>query len=417
MPTPATSPRPIRMFVAYAREDDAFRRELIDTLADWKRDNLIESIWSDREILPGEEWDHTIEVAFDSADLILILMSRKSIASEYMAGKEIVRALERHERGEARVVPMVVRSCDWRWLEGGVQMGNCPLCDQTAEVNLLDAGRVWKGQCERCGRLHIVVFAVNEARSLNKLHILSALFRRLPENVEPPLVTQQRLREYLSLVPDYSPVEKADHLLLEAARRTPTPGHASGFVRDRDYPFIVATGRGEIEFYLTQLFRQGYLSIDPERNASIVLSLPGWQRIEELRRRGVESRRAFVAMWFDSQMDSVYKTGIEPAIRDAGYEPLRIDRVEHVNSIDDEIVAGLRGSRFMVADFTGNRGGVYFEAGFMQGLGRNVFWVCKKEDLPIVHFDVRQFNFIDYTDSTDLRQRLKLRILAVEGQG
>src|ERR1035438_6307995 len=114
MPTPATSPRPIRMFVAYAREDDAFRRELIDTLADWKRDNLIESIWSDREILPGEEWDHTIEVALDSADLILLLMSRKSIASEYMAGKEIVRALERHERGEARVVPMVVRSCDWQ---------------------------------------------------------------------------------------------------------------------------------------------------------------------------------------------------------------------------------------------------------------------------------------------------------------
>jgi hypothetical protein len=115
MPTSSSSssPQPIRLFVAYAREDDAFRRKLLVTLADWKRQNLIADIWSDREIVPGKQWDDAIREALDAADLILVLMSHDSIASEYMASVEIVRALERHNRGEARVVPVVIRSCDW----------------------------------------------------------------------------------------------------------------------------------------------------------------------------------------------------------------------------------------------------------------------------------------------------------------
>jgi formylglycine-generating enzyme required for sulfatase activity len=114
MPTSAPSPQPIRLFVAYARADDDFRRELLKTLADWKRQGLIVDIWSDREIAPGKDWDGAIKDALNAADLILVLMSRDSIASEYIASVEIVRALERHQRGEARVVPVVIKPCDWQ---------------------------------------------------------------------------------------------------------------------------------------------------------------------------------------------------------------------------------------------------------------------------------------------------------------
>jgi hypothetical protein len=60
-------------------------------------------------------------------------------------------------------------------------------------------------------------------------------------------------------------------------------------------------------------------------------------------------------MWFDDSMDEVYDEAIKPAISEAGYNPLRIDRVEHANRIDDEIIGRIKGSRFMVADFTGQR--------------------------------------------------------------
>jgi hypothetical protein len=102
----------------------------------------------------------------------------------------------------------------------------------------------------------------------------------------------------------------------------------------------------------------------------------GWERIESLQTKAVISVQAFVAMWFDPSMDDVYKSGIFPAIDKAGYKPLRIDKKHHVNKIDDEILAEIRRSRFVVSDFSCEpskvRGGVYFEAGFaMPSFGRH----------------------------------------------
>jgi hypothetical protein len=67
------------------------------------------------------------------------------------------------------------------------------------------------------------------------------------------------------------------------------------------------------------------------------------------------------SQWFDPSQDTT-KEAIKAAIAEAGYLPIRIDEVQHVNKIDDEIIARIRSSKFMVADFTGQRQGVYFEA-------------------------------------------------------
>jgi nucleoside 2-deoxyribosyltransferase len=103
----------------------------------------------------------------------------------------------------------------------------------------------------------------------------------------------------------------------------------------------------------------------------------------------------------------------------AKYKPVRIDKVEPNNRIDDEIVAGIRACKFLVADFTGQRGGVYFEAGLAQGLGKQVIWLCRKDQLNDVHFDARQYNFIRWeTDNLpQLRIDLRNRIEATIGKG
>ena len=116
-------------------------------------------------------------------------------------------------------------------------------------------------------------------------------------------------------------------------------------------------------------------------------------------------------------MNEVYDGAIAVAVREAGYKAVRIDREQHANRIDDEIIGRIKGSRFMVADFTGQRAGVYFEAGFMAGLGRAVIWMCKKEDLEQVHFDTRQYNFIDYEGVAEAKKRLYDRIVAIVGEG
>ena len=147
----------------------------------------------------------------------------------------------------------------------------------------------------------------------------------------------------------------------------------------------------------------------------VQISPKGWIALEG--RPNSESSVAFVAMWFSEEVQALFVSVIDPAIRDAGFEPLRIDGKEHNNKIDDEIVASIRSARFVVADYTGERGGVYYEAGFAHGLGLPVVFMAK-EGTPI-HFDTRQYNTIFWKeeDFEDARERLKNRILATLGRG
>lgn len=170
---------------------------------------------------------------------------------------------------------------------------------------------------------------------------------------------------------------------------------------------------------------EGQLSAGPHRGhqdySEYVVTARGHARIEELDQRGSNSHQAFVAMWFDDSMRDAYTNGIVPAIRDAGYQPLRIDVVEHNNKIDDEIIAEIRRSRFVVADFThgetGVRGGVYYEAGFAHGLNIPVIFTCRKDRQKEIHFDTRQFNHIFWEDAKDLHKQLQQRISATIGDG
>jgi nucleoside 2-deoxyribosyltransferase len=123
-------------------------------------------------------------------------------------------------------------------------------------------------------------------------------------------------------------------------------------------------------------------------------------------------------MWFDESMNDAWLV-IDKGIRVAGYEPLRIDQKQHNNKIDDEIMAAIRRSKFVVADFTKQRGGVYFEAGFAKGLGLEVIWLCRKDEIDEVDFDTRQYSHIVWEADklTELSAALKNRVEATIGHG
>lgn len=153
----------------------------------------------------------------------------------------------------------------------------------------------------------------------------------------------------------------------------------------------------------------------------LTLRPPGYARLSELDNKNVGSKQAFVAMWFDESMTVAYEDGLAKGIRAAGYEPMLISKKSHNNKIDDEIIAEIRRSRFLVADFTqgnsGARGGVYYEAGFAYGLNIPVIFTCRKDALDKVHFDTRQYNHIAWETSEELCKRLSQRISATIGDG
>ena len=92
------------------------------------------------------------------------------------------------------------------------------------------------------------------------------------------------------------------------------------------------------------------------RSRAYRVTVSGHVRIAE-ESTNADASQAFVAMWFDDSVERAYDEGIAPAIRDCGFEPKRIDRDPTVDKIDDAIIAEIRRSRFLVADFThGNEG-------------------------------------------------------------
>lgn len=136
------------------------------------------------------------------------------------------------------------------------------------------------------------------------------------------------------------------------------------------------------------------------------------------------SKEVFVAMWFDESVNNVFELGIKTAIEECGYKAIRIDRTEINDKIDDQIIASIKRSKFLVADFTAQnfkhknrkvhaaRGGVYYEAGFAHGLGKSVIFMVQGSQIDDIHFDTRQYNHIKYENHIDAKSRLIARIRA-----
>ena len=103
---------PIRLFYSYSHKDEALRDELEEHLALLKRQGCIVG-WHDRRIGAGDEWKGQLDKNLEEAQIILLLISPSFLASDYCYDIETKRALERHDKGEAKVIPVLLRPVDW----------------------------------------------------------------------------------------------------------------------------------------------------------------------------------------------------------------------------------------------------------------------------------------------------------------
>ncbi|MDZ8077511.1 MAG: SUMF1/EgtB/PvdO family nonheme iron enzyme [Nostoc sp. DcaGUA01] len=108
----------LKVFFSYSHADEPLKNELVKHLGILKRQGVI-STWDDREIPPGGEWNQLINENLNTADIILLLVSADFIHSEYCWGVEVTTAIQRHEVGEACVIPIILRNVDWQSAEFG----------------------------------------------------------------------------------------------------------------------------------------------------------------------------------------------------------------------------------------------------------------------------------------------------------
>jgi nucleoside 2-deoxyribosyltransferase len=293
----------------------------------------------------------------------------------------------------------------------------CPLCDRTdAAIGGLSGRDAYLCKCLVCGQFVFTdeaAIALREKGNKEKRYILSALTRRAFERKSRLELTTYTIPDFLkNTAPPKTPFDVLDPLLLGIHDRT-TDLTAFVTVPRNDYPLYFLKRPEQLVEFLLQLKKLGYIDLEArDKGDSARLTLRGWNRAAELRKTGISSSRAFVAMSFAKELDPAYDDAIAPALTDAGWTPVRLDRLEHNDRIDDRIVGEIKRSGMMVADFTGNRPGVYFEAGLAAGLGLPVIWTVRDTDLADVHFDTRQYNHIVWMDPSELRSRLHDRVLA-----
>ncbi|HFK1518204.1 TPA: nucleoside 2-deoxyribosyltransferase [Bacillus cereus] len=311
----------------------------------------------------------------------------------------------------------------------------CPVCStDIPNPQLVGQVRAEFYKCIKCGDFAIsdnVRLRLKGEKLGNKKKLAAVLRKRMVRGMGRIMIFQDRPSQELSSFPypiyllddllEEYPENVSDRLnesLINLSKLSKFPGDQV-IILSQDMPLFFAQSDSVLELvYIIKQLEQDDLievatSSDAILPAHITVTVKGWNRIAELEKvNGSETKQVFVAMWFDSEMDSVYKNAIAMAVKEAGYDPIRIDKVEHNNKIDDEIIAKIKQSKFVIADFTGHRGGVYFEAGYAMGLGKPVIWTCREDDLTNLHFDTRQYSHIVWKEEMELKELLLNRIRA-----
>jgi nucleoside 2-deoxyribosyltransferase len=294
----------------------------------------------------------------------------------------------------------------------------CPLCDREGAEGQPSRGFVAYFKCPRCGE-----FSTNsnlDARlpSMENRHLLSGVTRNASDRGDRLDLTTENAEQLISSAPNAGDVANKVRILLRyLSCQSKSPGRLVGIDTDIDYPVCYASDGEELYFLLNSLSQFRWIQdLTPALGPQwLTVSAAGWEEAD--RAPSFLSDKAFIAMSFDDSLNALWLEAMIPAVDAAGYLPRRVDKVEHNDRIDDRIMAEIRESRFLVADFTGHRHGVYFEAGFALGLGLPVIWTCREDDLKGSHFDTRQYNHITWQTTSELKEKLEFRIRATIGRG
>ena len=319
----------------------------------------------------------------------------------------------------------------------------CPICG-TACSRERGNGVINCHPCSRCGHYYVSVSAEAGLRQMpedEKALFTSYLCHDAPRGGEklghgslPGIIADHEaseadpstgerpywaltISEIKAAVARYDALTRLDRCLLFFAARTKYPGARAlkgdnqSYRLTKNWHRYFCESQTAAEYVERCLFEQGLIQ-DPA--GSLIITAKGWEQVRELRGGTLaESSQGFVAMWFTDDMDTVYKEGLKPGVTAAGYVSYRVKGEAIEGKVDDRIMAEIRRSRFIVADVTGNRSAVYYEAGFAHGLGLPVFLTCRKDRISEdMCFDTQTFQHIVWETPEDLREQLKFHIEA-----
>lgn len=293
----------------------------------------------------------------------------------------------------------------------------CQVCTNSNAIQTQRSNkRIYEINCPKCGLYYVEGVSPNfisRSYDLNshELQKLSFLLRHNSEFRSPISITPENIEVLIdSFTVPKDLLKRIENLILYIYKHLNNP--ADEVTLDSNVAPIVYTNSSQEFMYYVGIAANDFNYIKFPHNSAVQLTSHGWEFVKTLLQNQSSTKKAFVAMWFSNEVNEAWEKGLFPALDKLGYDPLRIDKKEHNDKIDDHIIAEIRKSGLLIADFTGNRNGVYFEAGFAMGLGIPVIWTCHKGHIDNVHFDTRQYNHIVWETPEELREKLTYRIEA-----
>jgi nucleoside 2-deoxyribosyltransferase len=240
-------------------------------------------------------------------------------------------------------------------------------------------------------------------------------------NPNGKLINSKEIEQVLSsTIFPRNPQEKLDNLLFKLHSYQEFEGEELVWYKHYENLYFVEKlyfrNKEECNFYLKTLEEMGLLQSEKNADDLILtcnITFKGLNYFLELNNVGKHSKNCFVAMSFGENMAEI-RTAIKTALIENGYYPILIDELHFKSdrTINDEIISNIKRSSLCIADFTEQRDGVYFEAGFALGRGLTVIYTCHDNWFKETHFDTNHFPHIIYKNATELSEKLKIKIEA-----
>lgn len=299
----------------------------------------------------------------------------------------------------------------------------CPVCKtQNAEENIVDLNEI-NFTCPKCGAFklsHDVNHNLNTRIEPNQKISSWISEQNKIYHVYMPYIDLEKL-DSISNQRNKTIREKFDmfmKVLVRKPRELKLYHFNECYIND-DKEFVQLILKAQNEGFIYECIGSETIKTAMEQGSLLLyykgLTFEGQEYIESLDTPNKNSNKIFMAFWFNLDIQNIFDDIVKPAIDEVGFLAERVSSstTNLENKISDEIIGMIKSSRAVIADCTGNRTAVYYEAGYAMGMKIPVIWTCKADQVADICFDVSQHPFILWSTPEELADKIVKRLKAI----
>lgn len=296
----------------------------------------------------------------------------------------------------------------------------CPICKFKAGITQGPHNDYVDIDCPKCGDYQAsdyIIFSSDIHKNKDKMPVLSYWIKKHQIPNDRVKLTVELINDILSTVSLPSLSEQSENLIRLVGDSVKKPDEF--YLNNYAYiASIIGSYDGmSVRYIIEHLDSVGLINglIDSGKEAQIYLTFSGWELYDKIKKISSDSDFAFMAMQYnDPTLEKIYKEHLKIAVKQTGFDLRRLDERLRAGLIDDQLRIEIRKCKFLIADLTHGNYGAYWEAGFAEGLGKPVIYLCQKKifEEKKTHFDTNHLTTITWeleTLDNDI-ERLKATI-------